>query len=129
MWNPGTICGSTDSSQGDIFVHLAQVESFGLGILEAYSRGLKVVVNPGTFLDDLPDPQSRAGVFRVQELTGRGVAEQIRLAAASPHAPTELFEIRKKVSELVQPGDGRQEHGPCVCGSMIRFCSVHRIHP
>tara|TARA_R110002096_G_scaffold91625_9_gene207296 strand:+ start:9402 stop:9899 length:498 start_codon:yes stop_codon:yes gene_type:complete len=37
----------------DIFVHLGNPESFGIVILEAFARGLRLVVLPDTFLEEI----------------------------------------------------------------------------
>lgn len=67
----------------DIFVHLGEPESFGLVILEAFARGCRVVVLPGTFLDELPAPHGQAGVFRAAKLDAESVAAALNQAAGA----------------------------------------------
>lgn len=67
----------------DIFVHLGEPESFGLVILEAFARGGRVVVLPGTFLDELPAPHNQEGVFRAAALDPESVAAALAQAAGA----------------------------------------------
>lgn len=70
----------------DIFVHLGEPESFGLVILEAFARGGRVVVLPGTFLDELPAPHGEAGVFRAAKLDAESVSAALAQAAGASAA-------------------------------------------
>ncbi len=87
---------SKELSSGDIFVHLGHPESFGIVILEAFSKGLRLVVNRDTFLDDLPKPSCSAGIYRLFERSPRCIAK--RMAEALAEDPSEDFaELRKSV--------------------------------
>lgn len=79
----------------DIFVHLGAPESFGLVILEAFARGCRVVVLPGTFLDELPAPHNQAGVFRADALDAESVSTA--LADATKQNTEHLWAQRKAV--------------------------------
>lgn len=72
----------------DIFVHLGAPESFGLAVLEAFARGCRLVVLPGTFLDELAPPLGEEGVFRAERLDARSVANAMSAALRSPVRPT-----------------------------------------
>lgn len=84
----------------DVFVHLGQPESFALVILEAFARGCKLVVLPGTFLDGLPPPLNTSGVHRAEGLTADSVAQQMSAAARAPAEAANLFELRQSTSPL-----------------------------
>jgi glycosyltransferase involved in cell wall biosynthesis len=84
----------------DIFVHLGQPESFGMVILEAFARGCKLIVLPDTFLDDLPPPSGKSGVFRLDELTVDSVVKEMERAMFDPRQASDFWELRSKVSVL-----------------------------
>lgn len=67
-------------TSGDVFVHLGHPESFGMSMLEAFARGLPLVVPPVSFFDDLePASQSLGGVARISHLNVGGVVEALSL--------------------------------------------------
>lgn len=84
----------------DVFVHAAEAEPFGIVILEAFSRGCRVVVPEGTFLDDLPEPVRTDGVFRATAPTPEGFAAAMQMAASSPLDPAALWHRRQTVRGL-----------------------------
>ena len=85
--------------QSDIFVHVAEVESFGIVVLEALARGCRLVLTPGTVVDDLPEPQRGEGVFRVDAVDAEGVAAAMERAVAYDCQPGSLWHSRMKLRE------------------------------
>jgi glycosyltransferase involved in cell wall biosynthesis len=84
----------------DVFVHAAEAEPFGIVILEAFSRGCRLVVPEGTFLDDLPEPVRTDGIFRAAVPTAEGFAAAMQIATDSEVDPAELWERRQTVRGL-----------------------------
>jgi glycosyltransferase involved in cell wall biosynthesis len=82
----------------DIFVHLVPNEAFGIAMLEAFARGLKLVICEGSVLDDLPEPQRSLGIFRVRDLSVESAVDQVRRALASTAGGADLWRLRKEVS-------------------------------
>jgi glycosyltransferase involved in cell wall biosynthesis len=81
----------------DVFVHLGHPESFGLVTLEAFARGLRLVVLPNTFLDDLPEEMSMKGVHRSSSLSQHDVADAIRRALNDRIHALSLLRLRSGV--------------------------------
>jgi glycosyltransferase involved in cell wall biosynthesis len=100
QWDPRW----TDSLRaGDIFVHAADKEPFGIVILEAYARGIRMVVPHGTFLDDLP----LEGVFR-SDLNPSALAQAMERAFVFP-CSDELWRQRHTVAGQFSLENMRQE--------------------
>ena len=82
----------------DIFVHAGAIESFGLTILEAFARGVKVVVLRPSFLETFNSDAGRRGVYysgaSVEEL-----ARAVQRALADPIDTHSLRESRRAVSD------------------------------
>lgn len=96
----------------DIFVHAAHEEPFGIVILEAFARGCRLVVPPGTFLDDLPGAAGSEGIFRARALTADDLLEQMRFAQASLASGSRYWEKRQSVRSLFSSETmGRQLFG------------------
>lgn len=83
-----------DLGVSDVFIHALQWESFGIVLLEAYSKGCRIVAPHGTFLDDLPS----AGVFPA-DLTVEDVAKKIELAQRY-QPPNNFWEMRQSTAPL-----------------------------
>lgn len=82
----------------DIFVHLGEPESFGLVILEAFARGLRLVVLKETFLQELPGRLSSDGIYRSEDLSSASVAKAIRHALESDVSSISLQQERSMVA-------------------------------
>ena len=93
----------------DIFVHLGQPESFGLVVLEAFARGLRLVVLPRTFLDDLPEETSKAGIHPAKTLSSKDVAIAIKQALIDPVCTKELYRIRATLQDRFSPARAAEE--------------------
>lgn len=66
---------------GDVFVHAADREAYGIVILEAFGRGCRVVVPPGSVLEELAgDPRGMDGVRVAAGTEPAGLAEALRRA-------------------------------------------------
>jgi glycosyltransferase involved in cell wall biosynthesis len=93
---------------GDVFVHLASPESFGIVVLEAFARGLRLVVGEDTFLDSLPEPQRTLGIFRVRHVSPAAVSEQVRLALQCGISAADLWRARREVAMRFDAGRNAQ---------------------
>ncbi len=82
----------------DIFIHAADKEAFGIVILEAFARGLKIVAPEGTFLDELPAPQNCAGIYPARGQLAQSFATQMQKAVSDQCAPESLFRTRQAIS-------------------------------
>lgn len=91
-WTPDWTSEVTES---EVFVHLGQPESFGIVVLEAFAKGCKLIVLPGTFLDDLPAPSCSQGIDRLKELTVEQLAQKMKLAVRKVESNPRLWEDRK----------------------------------
>ncbi|HEY3857315.1 MAG TPA: glycosyltransferase [Verrucomicrobiae bacterium] len=101
QWNPqwaDSLC------EDDIFVHAAEGEAFGIVMLEAYSRGCRMVVPMGTFLEDLPC----AGVFRSPP-DSSDLAKTMAEAFAFPTS-VNLWQQRQPMASQFSINDTRQAH-------------------
>lgn len=87
----------------DVFVHMGSPESFGIVILEAFARGLQLVIRENTFIDSLPEPHRTSGIFRVQSLSGESLLEQIQLALHCSIPASELWQARREVAPQFDP--------------------------
>jgi glycosyltransferase involved in cell wall biosynthesis len=100
QWDPdwtNSLCS------GDIFVHAADREPFGIVLLEAYARGCRMVVPSGTFLDELPS----SGVFQ-SALNSPALAQAMAAAFASPSS-SDFWQERQPVAQLFSLENTRQE--------------------
>ena len=93
--------------QSDIFVHVAEVESFGIVVLEALARGCRLVLTHGTLVDDLPEPHGSEGIFEVRTVEVEGVAEAMERAAAQDFQPGSLWNSRMKLRESFSVEEAR----------------------
>ena len=82
---------------GDIFVHAGTSESFGLTILEAFARGLKLVVPRSNFLEAFAPEIANTGVYHVNNQSVRDLASAIRMAMNDPVDPRHLRQLRRAV--------------------------------
>jgi glycosyltransferase involved in cell wall biosynthesis len=85
-------------SVDDVFVHLGEPESFGIVMLQAFSRGCRMVVPRESFLDELPVPLDREGVELVASIQPDLVAAAMARAArleSDPGRPLRRTEVRK----------------------------------
>jgi glycosyltransferase involved in cell wall biosynthesis len=94
--------------EGDIFVHAAEGEAFGIVMLEAYARGCRMVVPYGTFLEELP----LSGVFQSKQEIG-ALAQAMAQACAFP-CQNDLWRRRQSVAHLFSLENARQ-----------RLCSIY----
>jgi len=78
----------------DVFVHAAENEPFGIVMLEAFARGCRMVVPPGTFLDELPAHQRTEGVYRAKRLDPQALAEAMEAARRCPATSDQLWHRR-----------------------------------
>lgn len=84
----------------DIFIHLGAPESFGLVILEAFARGCRMVVQSQTFLDELPEPHDKAGVFRTAALDTAQVAAALTQATKTNVDCKNLWTQRRTIKSF-----------------------------
>ncbi len=82
----------------DIFVHLGEPESFGLVMLEAFARGLRLVVLKETFLQELPGSLSSDGIYRSEDLSPVSVANAIQRALQSEVDGFSLYQRRSAIA-------------------------------
>ena len=82
---------------------MANPESFGIVILEAFARGLRLVVCTETFLDSLPEPQRNLGIFRMRNVSAESMFEQVRMALRCEIAAADLWRVRREVAALFDP--------------------------
>jgi glycosyltransferase involved in cell wall biosynthesis len=85
-------------STGDIFVHAGASESFGLTILEAFARGLKLVVPRPSFLQGLAPKIANTGIYYVSDVCVQNLASAIRTAMDDPVQTLHLRELRREIA-------------------------------
>lgn len=94
---------------GDVFVHPADLEAYGIVVLEAFARGLRVVVPPRSVLDELGDGVREAGGVEVAASTAPGdLATAMRRALGERRTASARWEGRRGVA-------GRVSVEECVC--------------
>lgn len=91
---PGTVLHEYDPNwtdslrSGDVFVHVRPDESFGIVLLEAFSRGLKMIVPPRTFLNEFGNLE---GVFPLPVVTRSQILRTMELVEEKRSNEGDLF--------------------------------------
>lgn len=98
---------------GDVFVHAADLEAYGIVILEAYGRGCRVVVPPASVLEELLPGGGAAGgegagVFVAASTEPSELAGALRAALADRGEAGNRWGVRRGVA-------GRVSVEECVC--------------
>ncbi len=87
----------------DIYIHLSTSDSFGLSLLCAFARGVRLVVCRGTFLDDLTDDLSSLGITQVDRLSAESVAQAMLRASELDADLSGIWERRRVAAVNLLP--------------------------
>ena len=90
---------SANLRAADIFVHPAAVESFGVAVLEAFARGIRLILGAGTLVDDLPEPQRSCSVFRLSDPSVNAVVQRVHEALRERVDSEKLWRLRRTVAD------------------------------
>lgn len=80
-----------------VYVHLCDIESFGLSLLQAFASGMRMVVASGTFLDEMPSSIRDAGIFRVADQKAESIVTAMHHAVSVDLTAKSLWEARRQV--------------------------------
>lgn len=90
-------------TNSDIFAHAGASESFGLTILEAFARGLKIVVRRPCFLETIDPKLASNGVYYVVDGSVTDFAEAINAALNDPIKSDDLRDLRRSIASEFSP--------------------------